>query len=358
MINREITFDRFIRWILAALAIVAAVLLIDRLSSVLLPFAIAWILAYMLYPYVHFLQYRCRLRSRVLCIVLAMLTVLGVVAAGVCFIVPPLIDEALRLIDFITVYCQDTFSSTLLLHNAEAMLSRYANSNSLLQLVQHSGFTDAVEIVVQQLWSLVVGTVDVALGLVQGLMVLLYMFFLLFDYEKISNGWRQYIPQGKRPLAEMIVQDVKTGMNAYFRGQALIAFLVGVLFSLGFLIIDFPMAIGLGMFIGVLNLVPYLQLIGFVPTILLAFIKATETGQSFWLIMLCALAVFAVVQVIQDVVLTPRIMGKVMGLNPAVILLSLSVWGSLLGMIGLIIALPLTTLLISYYKRYVLKEVA
>ena len=154
----------------------------------------------------------------------------------------------------------------------------------------------------------------------------------------------------------MIVQDVKTGMNSYFRGQALIALCVGILFSIGFLIIDFPMAIGLGLFIGLLNLVPYLQTVGFVPTLLLAFIKSQETGQSFWIVTACALAVFAVVQAIQDMILTPRIMGRAMGLKPAVILLSLSVWGSLLGFIGLIIALPLTTLLLSYYRRFVLKE--
>ena len=81
-----------------------------------------------------------------------------------------------------------------------------------------------------------------------------------------------------------------------------------------------------------------------------------ETGQSFWVILLCALAVFAVVQTIQDMYLTPRIMGHAMGLNPAIILLALSVWGSLLGFIGLIIALPLTTLCLSYYKRFILKE--
>ena len=154
----------------------------------------------------------------------------------------------------------------------------------------------------------------------------------------------------------MIVQDVKNGMNSYFRGQALIALLVGILFSIGFLIIDFPMAIGLGLFIGFLNLVPYMQLFGFIPTILLAILKAAETGESFWFIMICALAVFAVVQLIQDMYLTPRIMGHVMGLNPAIILLSLSIWGTLMGIIGFIIALPLTTLLLSYYRRFILKE--
>ena len=66
--------------------------------------------------------------------------------------------------------------------------------------------------------------------------------------------------------------------------------------------------------------------------------------------------VFLVVQGIQDLFLVPKIMGKAMGLNPAVILLSLSIWGSLLGIVGMIIALPVTTLLISYYKRFVIRE--
>lgn len=145
-------------------------------------------------------------------------------------------------------------------------------------------------------------------------------------------------------------------MNKYFRGQALVALCVGILFSIGFLIIDFPMAIGLGLFIGLLNMVPYLQLVGFIPTIILAIIKAADTGQNFWMILLMALVVFAVVQVIQDTFLTPKIMGHVTGLNSAIILLSLSIWGSLLGILGMIIALPMTTLLINYYQKYIIKQ--
>ena len=116
------------------------------------------------------------------------------------------------------------------------------------------------------------------------------------------------------------------------------------------------MAIGLGLFIGLLNMVPYLQLVGFIPTILLAVVKAADTGDSFWMIMLSALIVFAVVQTIQDTILTPKIMGHVTGLNPAIILLSLSIWGSLLGILGMVIALPMTTLLVTYYQRYVIKN--
>lgn len=147
--------------------------------------------------------------------------------------------------------------------------------------------------------------------------------------------------------------DVKVSMNRYFRGQACVAFLVGILFSIGFSIVGLPLAILLGLFIGLLNMVPYLQVVGFLPTLLLCMLKSATPASFWWLVFGCVI-VFVVVQLIQDMILVPRIMGHVMGLNPAIILLSLSIWGTLLGLIGMIIALPLTTLLQSYYERYIL----
>ena len=150
--------------------------------------------------------------------------------------------------------------------------------------------------------------------------------------------------------------DVERELNNYIRGQGLVALTMGILFCIGFTIIDFPMAIGLGILIGIMDLVPYLHTFALIPTALLALLKAADTGQNFWLILLAAVAVFGIVQLIIDMIVTPKIMGKAMGLNPAILLLSLSVWGALLGFIGLIIALPLTTLLIAYYQRYVTRE--
>ena len=199
-------------------------------------------------------------------------------------------------------------------------------------------------------------SLSIASSIISLTMVALYTLFILLDYEKISSGWVELLPIRYRSFAKHLVQDVTQGMNLYFRGQGCVALCVGVLFSIGFLIIDFPMAIGLGMFIGLLNMVPYLQLLGFVPTIMLAVVKAADTGQSFWIIMLGALVVFAIVQIIQDTILTPKIMGHVMGLNSAIILLSLSIWGSLLGILGMVIALPMTTLLITYYQNYVIEK--
>lgn len=357
MFEQKITFDSFIRAVTILCLAVGAVWLLNTLSSVLLPFFIAWLLAYLLYPLVRFIQYRLRLRNRILSIVVALLFVFALLAGFIALIVPPIIKETIHIAELTTLYFHDVMIQTNMSKYIQNIVDYLSNKNTLVNLVQQSSFIDAMQTVMLQTWNVVSSTVNVALSVLGVFVVLLYMFFILVDYEKICQGWVNLIPAGKRDFASMVVQDVKNGMNAYFRGQSLIALIVGILFSIGFLIIDFPLAIGLGLFIGLLNLVPYMQLFGFIPTILLAILKATETGESFWFIMLCALAVFAVVQLIQDMYLTPRIMGHVMGLNPAIILLSLSIWGSLMGIIGLIIALPLTTLLLSYYRRFILKEV-
>lgn len=357
MFEQKITFDRFIRSVTLVCLCAGAVWLLNSLSNVLLPFFVAWFLAYMIYPFVRFIQYRLHVRSRILSIIIALLLLIAVLGGFFALIIPPIIEETVHISKLVSLYFNDVMTQANVASYIQNIVNYFSNKNALSNLMQQSSFIDTLQTLMIQTWNVVSGTVNVALSILGAFVVLLYTFFILIDYENICQGWVNLIPASKRQFASMVVQDVKNGMNSYFRGQALIALIVGILFSIGFLIIDFPMAIGLGLFIGFLNLVPYMQLFGFIPTVLLAILKSAETGESFWVILLCALAVFAVVQLIQDMYLTPRIMGHVMGLNPAVILLSLSVWGSLMGIIGFIIALPLTTLLLSYYRRFVLKEV-
>lgn len=351
--RKEITFDRFVRGIMGVAGISLAIYIINRLSNVLLPFFIAWAFAYMLYPIVKFFQYRLKLRSRILSIFLAGIAVLTILSGIMCLIVPSLISETIRFKDVITAFITERWGNSAMTQQVIQFLQTHIDQNVILQLLHEKSLMEAANSAISQAIHFVYKTVDIAIGVLASLITLLYTFFILLDYEKLSNDWIKLIPKKNRRLAERLAHDVERGMNSYFRGQGLVAFLVGILFCIGFLIIDFPMAIGLGLFIGFLNLVPYLQAIGFIPTILLALIKATDTGQSFWLILLGACIVFVVVQTIQDMFLVPKIMGKLMGLNPAIILLSLSIWGSLLGIIGLIIALPLTTLILSYYRQYI-----
>lgn len=355
MFEKEITFDRFIRGLMVVAGLAFAIYILNLLRAVLLPFFIAWFLAYMIYPTVKFFQYRLRLRNRILCIILTLLLILTAIGGFLYLIIPPAVAEFVRFRTVIDDLIR-VMGNSELAHNVEAFLTQHFDKNVIVQLIRENNVMEAVKVAINQLWNLIAQTFDLILTLVGACMMFLYLFFILKDYEKIAEGWLKLIPKRSRRFAAALASDVQNGMDSYFRGQALVAFIVGILFSIGFLIIDFPLAIALGMFIGLLNLIPYMQVIGVIPTVVFALLKANETGESFWLIMLGAGIVFVVVQAIEDAFLVPKIMGKMMGLNPAVILLALSVWGVLLGPIGLIIALPLTTLLLSYYQRFIERD--
>ena len=354
--RKKITFDSFIRGILAALVVFCVLYLINKLSGVLLPFFIAWLIAYLLHPFVTFFQYKLKLKSRVLSIFTVMLLFLGIIALIFWGVVPPLIDEFAKVKNLISVYFIEGTKQADIPGTVANFIKEHIDMMKIEEALNFENVVHIIQKGVPQVWSFLAGSMNVIISIFASFIVLIYMFFILLDYENLSEGWIKFIPVKHREITQQIFNDVKDGMNRYFRGQSLIALCVGILFSIGFLIIDFPLAFGFGLFIGLLNMVPYLQLIALIPTVLLALLKAADTGQNFWWILFLALMVFAVVQIIQDAVITPKVMGKAMGLNPAIILLSLSIWGSLMGIVGMIIALPATSLLISYYRRYVIKE--
>ena len=353
---KKITFDSFIRSIMAVIIVVGIVMLLNRLSSVLLPFFLAWLISYLLFPLVKFFQYRCHLRFRIVGIFATFLVVAIVVAGLLMLMIPPMVEEGARVKDLLIAYVSHDALMSNIPNMIEDFIHDHFTTEDIKALITQEGFIDTIKQTIPRIWNVLSQSVNILSSVFTLTMVLLYTLFILLDYEQFSTGWILMFPKRYRNLATQVVGDIEQGMNKYFRGQGIVAFCVGVLFSIGFLIIDFPMAIGLGMFIGLLNMVPYLQLLGFIPTIILAIVKAADTGQNFWFIMLAALIVFAVVQAIQDTILTPKIMGKVMGLNSAIILLSLSIWGALLGILGMIIALPMTTLLITYYQKYIVNK--
>lgn len=349
--GKEITFDKFIRILFGVFLAVIAYLLLRKLSGVLMPFIVAWLVAYMLNPFVNFIQKKCHIKLRWVAILITFILFI-VVVGGICWlIIPAAINEILTLKDIIVKYVNDNNLPGLF---TEYVMPYISSTEDVKEYFSVGDLTTFLETMLPKIFSLISSSISAVFGVVMFLISFIYLFYILMDYEKMTKGYIKYVPQKHRAFVQGLVADVEEGMNSYFRGQSLVALCVGILFSIGFVIIGFPMAIPLGLFIGFLNLVPYLQVLGFVPTVILSLLKSYETGQNFWGILLAALLVFAVVQIIQDGFLVPKIMGNVTGLNGAVILLSLSVWGVLLGFVGLIIALPLTTLLISYYKRYVI----
>ena len=357
--NLPFTFDRVVRMFLGIAAMVVLFLLVKRLSGVLLPFMVAWLLAYLMYPLMKFFQYRCRVKNRPLSILLTLVSVLLVVVALLALIIPPIISEVARTGDLITAYISQMKSSAILPEQIKDTVVAWVDNIDVetVMAMGGGGFSEVLSALTPKVVAFISGSFDFFVSMFMFFVVFMYLVFILLDYEKIGLEFKQLLPDKYRGVFHMIIKDLEDGMNQYFRGQFLIASIVGVLIAAGLYVVGLPLGILLGLVMGVLTLIPYMKLIMLPVLGFFAFVGAQESGVQFWGMALETFAVVGAVQVLEDMFLIPKIMGKKMGLNPAVILLSLSIWGSLLGVAGMIIALPVTTILISYYKRYVLSPI-
>lgn len=356
MFGKEINFDRFVRGLIFMTVLVAGYFLVCYLSPVLVPFVVAWAFAYILYPVVNFFQYKCRLHFRMLSILVTLVIVIGIISMLLYLAIPVMLEELLHLKDVAIAYVSGGTGADSLPEVVQKFIRENSDKLRLERLLNEKDLMSGLKEALPRVWNMLLSTANVLISIVSSLIALLYLVFMLNDYDRVKKGWIRFVPKSKRSMAKKIVSDIDNGMSGYFRGQALVALANCVLFSVGFMIIGFPMPVGLGVFIGLISFIPYVQLLGFFPATVLAILCSVDTGRNFWMLMLGVIAVYCIVQVLQDSIITPHIMGKILGLRPAVVLLSLTVWGYLLGIIGLIIALPLTQILISYYRHYVVDD--
>lgn len=356
MFGKEINFDRFVRGLIFMTVLVAGYFLVCYLSPVLVPFVVAWAFAYILYPVVNFFQYKCRFHFRMLSILVTLIIVIGIISTLLYLAIPVMLEELLHLKDVAIAYVSGGTGADSLPEVVQKFIRENSDKLRIERLLNEKDLMSGLKEALPRVWNMLLSTANVLISIVSSLIALLYLVFMLNDYDRVKKGWIRFVPKSKRSMAKKIVSDIDNGMSGYFRGQALVALANCVLFSVGFMIIGFPMPVGLGVFIGLISFIPYVQLLGFFPATVLAILCSVDTGRNFWMLMLGVIAVYCIVQVLQDSIITPHIMGKILGLRPAVVLLSLTVWGYLLGIIGLIIALPLTQILISYYRHYVVDD--
>lgn len=356
--QRPFTFDRVVRILFTVCAILGVLYLLNMLKGVLLPFLVACLIAYTLEPVVKWNMKILHLRGRFLPVMLTLLQFTAVVTILALILVPYIAGECEQMAALLKRYSTTNISTPYLPAGVHTFLRENLDVNSITELLSRDEWKELLKQAISSSWVFLSSGFSFIIGLFSWIIVFLYVIFIMIDYEKLMLSFRQLVPQSHRRQVLGIFRDVRNAMNCYFRGQSLIAALVGILFAIGFWIIGLPMGVLLGLVIGVLNLVPYLQLISLPVTAVLCLVASVDGGVSFWTIFWESMAVYIVVQCIQDLYLTPRIMGKAMGLNPAIILLSLSIWGCLLGFLGLIIALPLTTLILSYYDRFVVQPYA
>ena len=359
--DRSFTFDRVVQLALFAGLAWGLVLLLDYLSDVLLPFFAGLVVAYFLDPVTNRVQHV--IKQRVLAALFTLVSITLAVSLVVWFMVPMVGNELADMGRTVSKMAANTeLAQAAKEHLPENVweevneilkrddVKRYLTSDGAVQMAK-----DTAKKLLPGVWGVLSGAANVLTFITGLLVIMLYVVFLLIDYHNMAARWRDYLPPSMRDDVSRFVEEFIQATNRYFRSQALVACCVAVLFAIGFSIIGLPLAILMGIFIGLLNMVPYLQIVGTIPCLLLAGLKALEQGDNFFGALGLVLLVFGVVQLIQETVLVSRFQGEAMGLSPAIILLSISVWGKLLGFLGLILALPLTCLGLIYYRRYLWK---
>ncbi|MBQ8939894.1 MAG: AI-2E family transporter [Paludibacteraceae bacterium] len=325
----------------------------SRLYGVLLPFFVSFLLAYVLDPIVVFIQTKCRVRNRALAVVITLVLAVGIVVGAIAALRKPVMEQVntawVGFQNYIATFDINQYMSA----ETQEKLLQWQEEWDWKSLLANPELTTSIKELLPKIGNWITGGLSWMSELLVVFIGFMYLIFLMIDFPNIRANYSKFVPRKIRPRVVTLMGDIDRNMNAYFRGQAMVATCVGVLFAIGFTITGMPMGIAMGLIIGLLNMVPYMQALGIPPCIVLCLIQSAQTGQPVWLTLLLMAIVFIVVQSIQDMVLTPKIMGNVTGMSPAAILLSLSIWGAICGVIGMIIALPITTLIISYYDRYI-----
>jgi len=355
--RREFTFDRIARMLVLSVLILLIYVAVQAIWSVILPFLLAGIFAYVMMPLVRFFQYTLRLRSRGLSVILTLLLLGAVVYLAVIFIIPSINAEIEKTLQVISGYSSGQDILTMILpRNIRNYLNGGLRWGNFPQQLSLEKILENVKLLLDQVGGIINSTLSIfSWGLVF-LIGFVYFVFILLDFENLGRGFISLFPKTLRPTIRTISMDLDRYMNNYFRGQALVAMSVGILLSIGFNIIGLPLATAMGIFIGILNFIPYMQALGIIPLGLASLLMAAQTGENAFVCMLLAYGVLMIVQIIQDMIIVPRIMGQTMGMRPSLILLVLSIWGYLLGFFGMLIALPITMFIYSLYMRYVLQD--
>ena len=353
--------DRKMRLLFAASGFAAFFALLYYLSDVLTPFIVAFLLAYILNPLVNILQKKVKYRWMAAILVL-FITLIVFVGAAFVF-VPMMIDQGVNLGRLLQKYAHDSaWRETLIRYLPQELLGKIQyiweerDFEPVLNQLQNMDLLKISQSILERILPSAVGVFSgvsrVLVWFFGIFMVVLCLVLMLLDFENMKKNLARQIPEAYSEKVLRFFGSFDNIMSKYFRAQTSIAAIVGLLFAISFNIMGLPMGLPFGLFIGVLNMVPYMQIASIPIAAFLGLIYSLETGIAFWQVVLILAAIYGCVQVLQDMVITPRIMGGALGLSPILILMSLAIWGKLLGFLGFVLAIPFTCIAIATYKSY------
>lgn len=331
--------------------------LAQQLSSVLLPLAVAGILAFLLDPVVDFFQRR--LRSRTWSIILVFTLAVGLVLIVLGTIIPQIVIEVTdlarnvpnlwdKVVDRVQKWATQVWQNPTWRNQIEIALAQLKERAADLGTLVASKLPAITAWLVERF-----GRAASWLGLLVGFaLVPVYLFYFLLEKQGITGKWTDYLPiQEPAIKQEMVffINSVNDALIVFFRGQVLVAMCVGTLTAIGFTIIGLNYGLLLGVMTGLLGIIPYLGvMMSFIPAVIIGIVQFGD-----WRVGL-VVGVFVTVQFLEGMVISPKIIGDRVGMHPLTVIIAVITGTTLMGgIVGGILAIPITAVLRALMFRYV-----
>ncbi len=364
------------------------------LQPILVPFAVAGVLAYLLEPGVEWLERRGLNRQRSVLLAFAMFT-LAIGGLG-WWIVVKVDDPARHLAERVPVYYTKAQKAVIdfaakieknydikLLPHVETMVTPALSPESQVPtpaatkegadgadtdfqaLLRGDWVKTTLPKVPGIVWTFLKSSVGGFLGvfgfMLSFIIVPLYLYYFLIESARIQEKWSDYLPLRASAFKDEVVSclnEINSYLVAFFRGQLFVSVINGIATGIGLLLAGLDFGLIIGLVLCVAGIIPYLGIaMCWIPAVIIASVQggsALIPADPWWVMPLVVTGVFALVQQIDALFITPRIVGEAVGLHPMTVIASVLVWGLLLGgLLGAILAVPLTASVKVLFQRYV-----
>jgi predicted PurR-regulated permease PerM len=341
---------------LAVYLLVRVGMVLAYLQPLLVPVAVAAIMAYLLEPVVEFLTARGVARTKAVLYVFAV-TLLGL-AGILVWVLPQMYHQSVQLATSLPKFVETTRVKGMAA--AETYKARYAENAYVQQVIQQVQAWAQQQLpgLPERVLSFVIGSVEGflgAFGFLLGLIVVpIYLFFFLRDASSISRRWSDYLPLRNSEFKNEVVScltEINSYLIAFFRGQILVTMIDGAILGVVLLWwVKLPFALLIGLMVAILQLIPYMGiLICWVPAVVIAIAQFGD-----WQHPVMVSVAFLVVSNLDGFFIAPRIVGDAVGLHPVTVIVSVFLWTLVFGgLLGALLAVPLTATLKVLLKRYV-----
>ncbi len=342
------TADKRKRWIRAAVVclILAIFISLYSLRGVLWPFIFAFFIAYILDPWIEFLHRKGI--PRVIAVFLVLIGVALVLVSSLIVLIPMVSKEAANTAAKFPQYAE-VFRTKM-----APWIQNYISAHPWIAEEAQKYFDSSIKPAIPKLVTPALNAVGTMFSSFAGFIIMMLnfllvpvvAFYMLLDFAELKRKAIEMLPPRHQERLVQWFNDADDALSQYLRGQLSVSLALGVIYTIGLLILGVPLAIPVGILSGIGNMVPYLGFIlGISASMLLSFLENQEWQRLIWII---ALFVFAQIQ--EGTWLSPLLVGKRTGLHPVVVMLSLVVGGTLFGFMGMLLAIPFMSVAVVFLK--------